>query len=55
MSIELFAGKSNIFESNQGYQKILSEIHPSHTVPQDTKLSGGEDLQRVPNPKENHL
>jgi hypothetical protein len=42
MSIELFAGKSNIFESNQGYQKILSEIHPSPTVPQDTKLIKGQ-------------
>jgi hypothetical protein len=52
MSIELFAGKSNIFESNQGYGKILSEIHRSPTVPQDTKLIRGKDLQRAKSKRE---
>jgi hypothetical protein len=33
MSIELFAGKSNIFESNRRSGKILSEIHLSRTFP----------------------
>jgi hypothetical protein len=34
MSIELFAGKSNIFESNWRSGKILSEIHLSHALPE---------------------
>ncbi len=29
MSIELFAGKSNIFESNWSLEKIQNEIHLS--------------------------
>jgi hypothetical protein len=50
MSIELFAGKSNIFESNQRPGKILSEIYPSPAVPQDRKLSTDKDLQSMPTP-----
>jgi hypothetical protein len=51
MSIELFAGKSNIFESNQRSGKILSEKHSSPTVPQDRKLSTDLDLESTPTPK----
>ena len=47
MSIELFVGKSNIFESNQRSGKILSEIHPSLIVAQDRKLLWDEDLQNL--------
>lgn len=37
MSIELFAGKLNIFESNWLSGKILSEIHRSHAL-RDVRL-----------------